>query len=205
MTELDADKYWVLRAGGEEDSAIVLGVNSDVPGFYHLKQCKPALDIFKDPVELPFTDLHPENIKTYDFLANGLGLVIVSRTVKDLFDELNIDTIEYISTTVIDHQENPIEKEFYILNLLQECPLIDLDKSKVITFSVDPSKIARIKKLHVNHEKMKEHEALIFRAENDPTNIYITKELLDHMTRAEISGFITLRADGWNGRKLSLL
>ncbi|NRB42578.1 MAG: hypothetical protein HRU20_29595 [Pseudomonadales bacterium] len=205
MTVKKSDKYWILGTCGESDSAVIMGVDDDTPNLYHLSECKSAEDIYSKPIKLFFSDLYQENVKLYDFLDNALDVLIVSANVKELFEKVGVENVEYISAEVFDHQENLVDKAYFILNPLKSLPIIDMEKSKVRMFNVSPSKISKIKKLVIDKNAMKEHNDSLFRADKDPSNIYITKELLEELQTAEISGLKAICADNWNGRELSLL
>lgn len=205
MNDIKNEKYWILGACGESDSAVIMGIDDDIPNLYHLSECKSAKDIYTKPIKLFFSDIYLENVKLYDFLDNALDVLIVSDNVKTLFEKVGVENVEYILAEVFDHQEKLVGKPYYILNPLKSLPFIDMEKSKVRMFNVSPSKISKIKKLIIDQDTMKDHNDNLFRADKDPSNIYITKELLEELKSEGISGLKAVCADNWNGRELSLL
>jgi hypothetical protein len=202
---IDKEKYWLLQPCGVDDSAIIMGVSRDIPDFYHVKECRSASGVYKEAVKLFFSTMYPENIATYDFLDNALGLIIVSKNVRKVFDELGIDYLEYIAAEVYDHQEKRVEREYFILNPLKELPLIDIKKSKIRMSALDATKASKIRNLQIDYDAMEEKDEMFFRSKYDSTNYYVTKELLDAMEVANITAVKAVRADNWNGRRLSLL
>ncbi|NMH88104.1 imm11 family protein [Flavivirga algicola] len=196
--------YSILRPCGESDSGTILGVDDSIHDFYHFHERKSVKEIFKTPVELYFDDTYPDRVKEYDFLNNAVGLIIVSSVVKELWKSLGIFGVEYIETNVFDQRKKTVKNQYFIINILEERPLIDYANSNIRMSYIDKTQISKIKKLQVDFLAMRNNNALIFRAKGDNRFYYVNNTLLNIMKEAGITGLKAIEADGWNGRLLTL-
>jgi len=202
MTKVD--NYWILLQCGNDDSAIIGYLPDDVPPKRKLKNNKKILDQFPEITNLEFNEDYPDNIKLYDFVDNTMSLLIVSERVKSVFDDQGIDLVEYIPVNIYDHQQNLAGENYFIINILNIQPIIDMKKSKYKMSRLQKDQIQFINDLHLNLDSV-DPEAKLFKASNEKVYHYITNEVLEALKNSGITGIRAVKAEGWDGNTLSFL
>lgn len=197
------DNFWILRPCGEDDSAIIDYLPEDsCPESRKLRDMKPIAGEFPVPTILEFSEGSPKRIKLYDFVDNTLSLLIISDKVKQVFDSLEMDRLEYIPININDHQGDLAADNYFILNVLDKQPIIDMEKSKYRMNPLIKTKIQKIKDLHLDVTAI-DPKAKLFYASTELRNFFITDEVLKAMHNAGITGIQVIKAEGWNGQTLS--
>lgn len=199
----NVNDYWILRAIEGGLSGVIDDWPNDYPPDYKLHLSKSMRDQFPEIAELSFDETMPDHTKLYDFVDNTMSLLIVSSRVKAVFDGLNISTVEYIPALIKDQQGTLLANDYYIINTLDEQPVIDMKRTKCVMSSLQTMMILNFRKLHIDAEAV-DPDAKLFRATNEDSIYFITNEVLEAMKAADITGICVIKAEGWDGLSLNL-
>ena len=192
--------YWVLDSIMYEDSVFLSVVPPNGPECYKysdgvtLAKEHPKID---DAI-MCFDSNYPDRTKLYDFLPNIDSLIIVHSKVKNIFERLNVNNIEYLQVRLWNHNRQPVSDEYYIVNPLGSINFIDMDKSEYRMGALVKTQIKRIKNLVVNSNVIPD-DAKIFRASTKLDQIFINEDVRKALVDEEISGFKVFQAEGWDG------
>lgn len=195
------DNYWVLLECSESDSALISNLPDDCPPDRKFLKGKPIADKFPSQVNLHFSKAYSNNTKLYDFLDNTLLLRIVSDRTKRIFDTLGVNEVEYIPVTIHDHQGSVVADNYFIVNVINTQPIIDLENSEYRLDNIDSSKIARVNRLCVATDEI-DSGAKLFRSDRATSLYFITNDTLNALQDAGITGIRVIKAEGWDGNDL---
>lgn len=193
--------YWILFECGEDDSAIIETIPEDQIEDWELNLSISLRERVKYPINIRFSMDFPRNIKLYDFLDNTQSVLIVSEKVMAVFEGLNINKLEYLPANVYDHKDNLVSTKYYIINILDRQPIVDMDRSKYKMSHIAPDKILSLRELRLTTNGV-DANAKLFRMTNEDSYHLITTEVLNALKNAGVSGLRFIPADGWNGREL---
>ncbi len=193
--------YWVLFPKSLDDGAVLSAVPESGPKAYKYKKGNPLLQDYPahDKAIMVFDSVHyPDQNKLYDIVPALDTVLVVNNRVKKVFDNLNIDTVEYLPIRLWDHQKSPVSDDYYILNPLGSIDFIDMEKSEYAMGALDKSQIRDIDDLVVSMDKIPK-EAKIFRATTMMDQIFIHDDLRLALEAEGIQGYKLMKAEGWDG------
>jgi len=185
-------KYYILRNDrSKDDGAVIDEAPVNGPKEYMYKKLKPLLKKFPTNAEVYFSDNYPDAIKLYDFVDNICGLLIISKKVQQLFEKLDIQSVEYLPVRMRDHSENLLEKaDYYILNSFRDIDFINFEKSDVVMNSMKKDRIFKINgPTYIDAQKIPENTHL-FRTARWPKVYFVSELLVNAMKEGELSGYV---------------
>ena len=193
-------KYWVILTAKLDDGVVLTSVPEDGPDDFEYDEGAPLLKGYPDRDEavMVYDTDYPEGVKLYDILSSLDGIIVVSIKVKTIFDELGIDDVEYLPISLWDHQQKPVNADYYILNPVGSVEFIDMDNSEYRMDPLDEEQIGRIKKLVVNVDKIPKG-ANLFRAKTKTDQIFINSKVRGALKKAGVKGYKLFEAEGWDG------
>ncbi|NMO15318.1 hypothetical protein HPC49_20440 [Pyxidicoccus fallax] len=146
-----------------------------------------------------FSPNFPELRKLYDFVDNILDIRVVSDRVRCIILELAPDDVEFLPLTLVDHQRDVASRDYFIMNVVADRDVIDLDRSKVRMSHILPEDIDRVWNL-VLKDDIPPEGPRVFRPKHLRIYTMVTPTVQDALTRAGVTGVKFLPAHGWNGK-----
>lgn len=192
------NKYWVIRACSEQDSAVIDDIPENAPRKYKFFKSRSLLKEYPKDGSVAFSPNYPDRVKLYDFVDNVISMLIVSGKVKGIWDRLGIEKVEYLPLQLLDHNGTPIEKQYYFVNLLVSQPIIDLDKSEYTMGKINKTQMSDISQLYIKLDSV-DPDAKLFRAQMYAKLYIMTDEVLQAMKQEGVTGINAFEADGWDG------
>jgi len=124
--------------------------------------------------------------------------IVVNSRVKNVLDNMNIDTVEYLPIRLWGHQKDLVSDDYFILNPLGSVDFIDMEKSDYVMSSLDESQISDVDDLVINMDNIPK-ETKIFRATTMMEQVFIHDDLRLALENAGIQGYKLIEAEGWDG------
>jgi len=196
------DDYWVWISCSEKDSAIINAFPDDGPDYWELLEGEPLAAQFSETVRLRFSQLYPENIRLYDFVDNTLLLRIVSKRVRAIFDQFSIDQVEYIPVEIMDHQGNLASNDYFLMNVMNTQPIIDMERSKYEMCLIEEDQISDFDEIRISTEQA-DKDARIFRSDRQASLYFMTDDVVQAIKVAGLTGLKVVKAEGWDTNTLS--
>jgi hypothetical protein len=119
---------------------------------------------------------YPKDIELSDNLY-GAGVPIVSARIRDFLSAAEVDNIEFLSVTIMNHKDRVASRDYFIMNPLRIIECIDLEKSSVKWNLIDRELIDSCKKL-VLDDKAIPDDCKVFRAKFLPMRIIVRGQLV---------------------------
>ena len=196
------DDYWVWLARSEKDSAIIKSFPNDGPDYWELLEGEPLAAQFLETVRLKFSPSRPDKIRLYDFVDNTLLLRIVSKRVRAIFDQFSIDQVEYIPVDIMDHQGNLASNDYFLMNVMNTQPIIDMKRSKYEMCMIEEGQISGFDKIRLTTEQV-DMDASIFRSDRRASLYFMTDDVVQAIKAAGLTGLKVVKAEGWDTNTLS--
>lgn len=196
------DDYWVWLACSEKDSAIIKSFPNDGPDDWELLEGDPIAEQFPEAVKLKFSPSRPDNIRLYDFVNNTLLLRIVSKRVRAIFDQFSIDQVEYIPVEIMDHKGNLASNDYFLMNVMDTQPIIDMKRSKYEMCMIEEDQISDFDEIRLSTEQT-DKDARIFRSDRQASLYFMTDDVVQAIKAAGLTGLKVVKAEGWDTNTLS--
>ena len=192
--------YWVLFSTNYDDGAFLSEEPENGPDDFEYDEGVSLLADYppQEDAIMKFDSNYPDGIKLYDFVESMNSFHVVNSKVKQLFQNLNIENLEFLPIHLWDHQNKIASDDYFILNPLGSVDFIDMDKSEYDIDDLDKTQICHIDKLIINDLKVPE-DAKLFRATTMMGQLFINDEVKDALENANITGYKLMPADGWEG------
>jgi len=196
------DDYWVWLACSEKDSAIIKSFPNDGPDFWELLEGEPIATHFPETIKLKFSPSRPDKIRLYDFVNNTLLLRIVSKRVRAIFDQFSIDQVEYIPVEIMDHQGNLASNDYFLMNVMNTQPIIDMKRSKYEMCLIEEDQISDFDEIRLTTDQV-DMNASIFRSDRQASLYFMTDDVVQAIKAAGLTGLKVVKAEGWDTNTLS--
>ncbi|MBZ4417486.1 imm11 family protein [Myxococcus sp. RHSTA-1-4] len=146
-----------------------------------------------------FSPNFPDLRKLYDFVDNILDIRVVSNRVRRVILELAPDDVEFLPLTLVDHQRDVVSRDYFIMNVVADRNVIDLESSKVRMSHILPEEISRVWQLTLKDDIPPEGPK-VFRPTHLRGYTMVDSTIATALTRAGVTGVKLLPANGWNGK-----
>ena len=196
------DDYWVWLACSEKDSAIIKAFPNDGPDFWELLEGEPIATHFPETIKLKFSPSRPDKIRLYDFVDNTKSVRIVSKRVRAIFDQFSIDQVEYIPVDIMDHQGNLASNDYFLMNVMNTQPIIDMERSKYEMCMIEEGQISGFDEIRLTTEQV-DMNASIFRSDRRASLYFMTDDVVQAIKAAGLTGLKVVKAEGWDTNTLS--
>ena len=196
------DNYWVWLACNEKDSAIINTFPNDGPDDWELLEGEPLAAQFPETVRLRFSQLYLDNMRLYDFVDNTLLLRIVSKRVRAIFDQFSIEQVEYIPVEIMDHQGNLASNDYFLMNVMNTQPIIDMELAKYKMCTIEEDQISHFAEIRLTTEQV-DMDASIFRSDRRASLYFMTDDVVQAIKAAGLTGLKVVKAEGWDTNTLS--
>ena len=196
------DDYWVWLACSEKDSALIKKIPDDCPAGWKLFEGEPIADQFPETVRLKFSPSYPDNIRLYDFIDNTKSVRIVSKRVRAIFEQFSIDQVEYIPVEIMDHQGNLASNDYFLMNVMNTQPIIDMERAKYKMCTIEEDQISHFAEIRLTTE-LADKDASIFRSDRQASLYFMTDDVVQAIKAAGLTGLKVVKAEGWDTNTLS--
>lgn len=195
--------YWVFKTSMGDDGVALSVVPEDGPESFLYKKGMPLAQDFPslDDAIVCFDSNYPERIKLYDVLNSVDDVIVASKKVKILLDNLGVVNFEFLPITLRDHHGRPLEAEYGIINVLDSVDAVDMDSSEYKMNVLKKGQIKRFDKLSLKPDQISE-DSHIFRLQQKMDEILISDTLKKQLEQENILGWKAYLAEGWDGLAL---
>ncbi|WP_086931502.1 imm11 family protein [Agarilytica rhodophyticola] len=192
--------YWILKTPIQDDGAHLSTLPTAGPEdfLYSKGESLKAQHPQDSESVMCFDTDFPDRIKLFDFVSNLDEVLIGNKRVRDVFEQLGIENVEYLPVWLMNHQGEIASKDYTILNVLGSVDAIDMEKSKYRMGRIIKTQINRVKHLVLDNDNIPE-EAQVFRASSKLNEIFISDPLKQALEAAGLSGWKAIEAQGWDG------
>ncbi|TPN86819.1 imm11 family protein [Aquimarina algicola] len=196
----DRMKYWVIKFYGPSDAVFLSGLSSKMPESFKFDKGISLINEYPsvEDCKIYYDPQYPEGIQLYNFLDNINDLLIVNSEVKEVFEDLGVDSIEYLPIWLCDHNHEVSSKDYFICNVLSKIDIFDMEESEYDMSSLDESQIADVDNMIVDYDAVPK-DAKVFRASKMLNQIFINDNVKQALEKAGFEGFFVKEAEGWNG------
>lgn len=188
-------EYWLLFTNAPDDGAEI-GEVFERPKSYKFFDIVPLMGEFPDDVKIYFSEFN-DAIKLYDFVENTETWLIVSSKVKEVFIGENVGGVEFLSVSIVDHHGDIVSDEYYILNILAQQNIINLEKSIYNKCPIDGN--IEGFELLVTHLDEIDTSVSLFRPVGANGFYIVSDKLKISMEKAGLSGCKFVNAKNWDG------
>ncbi len=190
--------YFVITSKSDAKGAVIERLPDDGPADWRYHEGEPLAKAFPKGAVLGFSRNHPDRRELRDFLANPLGLFIVSAKARAVVEGLGGVAAEFLRVAIRDHAGALVAEDYAILNLLGTVPAIDLKRSQYTMGSLDKTQINGIDQLIVDRDAIGP-KPVFFRASTMRRLAIIREDAKAAFERAALTGWKGYPCDGWNG------
>lgn len=99
---------------------------------------------FKMDLDLLYNTILTDNLKNKDML------VVASRRLKEFLEEWNLEKVEYLPVTIIDHKGKPIQENYFIIHPIHPIPCLDVEKCGATWSPLDEEAIDFIERMVID-------------------------------------------------------
>ena len=192
--------YWVLFSTNYDDGAFLFKEPESGPDGFEYDEGLSLLKDFpsqKDAI-MNFDPNYPDGIKLYDFVESINSFHVINSKVKDVFQSLNLQGLEFLPISVVNHNNEVASNDYFILNPLSSINFIDMKQSEYRMDDLDETQISRMKKLVIANDDVPK-DAKLFRATTMMDQLFIHDDVKKALEAANITGYKLMPADGWEG------
>lgn len=185
-------KYYKLSYDYENDDDYVncnVGVIGDIDEY-----SVSCGNYINDWSEVRFKYNSEEGDVLSDYIANVYRWLVVSKKFRELIEGIvDGNTIQYLSTKLIDTKNNVENTEYRIANLLDVVDALDLEHSQYDLFELDNEKIISVEKYALKEKMVLGHD--IFRLKDDTIPIFISERIRDIIENNSMTGFAFIEVE----------
>jgi hypothetical protein len=140
---------------------------------------------------------YPKDIRLTDNLHEGVH-TIISKRLKEAMEKERVNHVEFLPLRIVNHKGRTASKDYFLMNPLDLCDCIDLDKSGVKWNKLAKDRIATCEKL-VLRESAVPKKYLIFRPKFWTNRILVRSELADRLTSGGFTGLVFREPETYEG------
>lgn len=152
-----------------------------------------------DGLKTGFSPNFPGRRKLYDFVDSILSIRIVSERVRRVVMELAPDDVEFLPLTLVDHQKDVASRDYFIMNVVADRDVIDLERSTVRMSHILKEEISRVWELTLK-EDIPPEGPKVFRPKHLRVYTMVDPTIQAALTAAGLMGVKFLPANGWDGK-----
>ena len=116
------------------------------------------------------------------------------KRLKNIFDDFGCENIEYYPVELVDRSGKIINDDFLFANVTTSVSALDLDKTK---FEKDLLGSYEFNEFHIDSSKISGLK--LFRLEEEPTLLIISKEIFNKISNSELIGVKTIETTKYDG------
>lgn len=178
--------YWILMSERSDENELSIDVLP--PVFDSLNISFDYGNIISTPI--PLIDIYFSNTEnsamTDNLVASSRMGLLINAKIKDIFDTLNIDNVQYFKSRLIDEDTNAINVDYCLANIIGKKSCVDKSQSELELFP--DGDIRFIDKLMLNLNDNTDY-GHIFRLAEYSTLLVISNELKTALDTNNVTGF----------------
>jgi hypothetical protein len=129
----------------------------------------------------------PYDMILTDNPANVDGLIVVSRRLKDSLAAWNVQKVEFLRITILNHKGRIASGDHFILHAIEPVDALDQGQSAASWSALDPSSIDSVERLVLDEGRL-DPSRLIFRLQWFPDVLLVRRDLVRALDRGGFSG-----------------
>jgi hypothetical protein len=140
----------------------------------------------------------PNDTVLVDLPKNTDTFLVISGKLKKFFEERQLQQIEYLPVTILDHKERVASRDYFIANPLNYVDCMDLAASGARFSEIDKESVQQIKKLVLDDKRIDPKREL-FRCKGYVNATLVRRELAQAMDKAGFKGPLWTELDKFRG------
>jgi hypothetical protein len=132
-----------------------------------------------------------KGVKLRSFLGNEENMILVTKTLRDIVEELCPKAdIEHLPFVLLDHRNRVLSKDYYLVNPIGGIECLDKTKSDIAYSSKEPKRVIGILKYVLDPKKVEKAPEL-FRIGEQSTDYVVSSVLLDEWKKIKATNVVT--------------
>ncbi|MDF3819373.1 hypothetical protein P3G55_05660 [Leptospira sp. 96542] len=168
-------------------------------GWRYLVSQRLASEFPSGGLTMGFSPNFPDRLKLYDFVDSILEIRIVSERVRRVIQELTPNDVEFLPVTLVDHKKEIVARDYFIMNIIADWDVIDLERSNVRMSHILKDNISRVWELRLK-EGLSADGPKLFRPRHLRSYTMVDPIVQAALTSAKLTGVKFLSAEGWDGK-----
>lgn len=183
--------------GGYKEGFCVIN-RPDVNGLRKLKKGVSLISDFPDDAACVMNPEFPKDIQLADYLY-GAGIPVISLRLKEILEKEVLDNrVEYLPLRIINHKGRVASHDYFIVNPMDVCDCIDIDKSGVRWNQITSNLISGCNGLVLKNEAIPEGYKL-FRLKYWGSKVLVRSGLVETLNAADLTGLDFRNTEGYTG------
>jgi len=149
----------------------------------------PLKDWFPSDAVYPMSPEFPRARKLYALQSNALGLLVISKELKAVFDSVGCDNIEYLPISILNHRGKLASSDYSIANVLHPMDAMDRKNSIYKMNPLLPTQVNMLSKLVLLEDRIPP-ERHLFRLTNAPRVYLVTETLKRAVEKKKLDGML---------------
>ena len=148
------DLEYVVWESKEEPNCCSLDEFLNVEKQYRLTDGVPMLVDFPSDASFTMDPDFPTDMVLVDNLINTDGLVIVSQELKEFLAGENLQEVEFLPVTIINHKGRPVPDPYFIVHPINHVECLDLEESEAEFDLIDTDAIDSVEQIALDDSKV---------------------------------------------------
>jgi hypothetical protein len=188
-------EFFLWRSDRGNDFCVV--EEPDIEDSWELSDGVPRLAAMDGPFSCTMNPSFRNEIRLSDNLY-GASVPIVSRRTREILESAVSNRVEFLPIAVTNHKGRVEPEEYFVLHPLDITDCIDTEASGVEWNRIAPDQISRCKSLVLKNEAIPATYK-IFRPKGWGDNILVSKDIVEALQQAGLTGLYFRPAEGYTG------
>lgn len=178
-------KFFIWENSYEEEFCVIkppVGINKS----YQLNRGIARAEEWPSDVVCKMNPEFPKDIQLADNLY-GAGLIIISKRINELLIKENVNNVEFLPISILNHKGRVTSKDYFILNPIDVVDCIDLDASNIEWNEIKKDLIDSCERLVLKEDSIP-FECKVFRPKFLTLIILIRSELAVKLSEEGFTG-----------------
>lgn len=154
---------------------------------------------FPNDVTIKMREDRPDDTVLPDSITNVENLTIISKKLKDSMESREITDIEYFPITILDHQNKPVDDQYFIAHPINNIDCLDIDACSPRWCEFNSDWMRKVKALVILPEKVPSNRAFFRPRHYDGTPI-VNKDFADALAKESFTGIGLAPVTNFKGR-----
>lgn len=190
-------KFLVWRPGTMTDGICKLKSLSGVTDSHEIDEGISRLSGWPSQASAKMDSRFPKDKGLADSLY-GAGCIVISEKVKLSLENKGIRNLEYLPILILDHSDQVVTENYFILNSLECVDCIDVEASGADINDLDEDSFCGCERLILKENSIP-HASDIFRLDRWKQVIIIRRDLADILKKENISGLMFIEPLEYTG------
>lgn len=188
--------FYIWKGGYKEGFCVIQP--PEVDDLWELEDGISRIKDFPENAACVMNPEFPKDIQLADYLY-GAGVPVISRRLKEILErEVSDNRFEYLPVEIINHKGRVASHDYFIVNPMDVCDCIDIDKSGVRWNQITSNLISGCKGLVLKKEAIPKGYKL-FRLKYWGSKILVRSDLVETLNAADLTGLDFRNTEGYTG------